>query len=157
MLADPVADLHLLVRLVAALVLSGLIGWERELKGKSAGLRTHMLVGGSAALFVVLAETFIGRYSEAGSGVRFDIVGVLGAVVSGVSFLGAGAIFSSRGRDQQRGLTTAAGLLATAAVGATCGLTHYVLALGSTLAFLVVLHVLGLVQSRVLHDPEANG
>lgn len=129
--------------LLAAFVLSGLIGWEREQLGRGAGLRTHILVGVSAALFVVLGETLIENFAAEDDQVRFDLIGILGAVVSGVSFLGAGAIFSDRRGEGAKGLTTAAGLLATAGVGIACGLNLYVLATGAALLFLFTLGVLG--------------
>lgn len=130
-------ELKLMQGLLVAFVLSGAIGWERERLHRSAGLRTHMLVGMSSALFVVLAETLVSTFGGRDFGVRFDMIGLLGAVVSGISFLGAGVIFSERGRA--KGLTTAAGLLATAGVGVACGLHLYVLATGATLLFLFTL------------------
>lgn len=136
-------ELRLMQGLLVAFVLSGLIGWEREQLRRGAGLRTYILVGVSAALFVVLADTLILRFADESEFVRFDLVGVLGAVVSGVSFLGAGAIFSDRGGKGTKGLTTAAGLLAVAGVGVACGLHLYVLATGATLLFLFTLAVLG--------------
>ncbi|EYB66913.1 Mg(2+) transport ATPase-like protein [Deinococcus phoenicis] len=145
-------ELRLMQGLLAAFVLSGLIGWEREQLGRSAGLRTHILVGVSAALFVVLADTLILRFSDDSAQVRFDLVGVLGAVVSGVSFLGAGAIFAGRRGEEARGLTTAAGLLATAGVGVACGLHLYVLATGATLLFLFTLGWLG----RLVAEPHKS-
>ena len=135
--------------LAVAFVLSGLIGWERERRNRPAGLRTHILVGVSAALFVVLADTLIERFAGDSQQVRFDLVGVLGAVVSGVSFLGAGAIFSDRRSEGTQGLTTAAGLLATAGVGVACGLHLYVLATGATLLFLFTLGWLGRLAGEV--------
>ena len=142
-------ELKLMQGLLAAFVLSGLIGWEREQRSRSAGLRTHILVGVSAALFIVLSETLVTTFARQDDQVRFDIIGVLGAVVSGVSFLGAGAIFSSKAGQQARGLTTAAGLLATAAVGVACGLHLYVLATGATLLFLLTLGPLGRLSEHV--------
>lgn len=143
--------------LIAAFVLSGLIGWERERRNISVGLRTHILVGVSAALFVVLADTLIYRFADDAPQVRFDLVGVLGAVVSGVSFLGAGAIFSDRRGEGTKGLTTAAGLLATAGVGVACGLHLYVLATGATLLFLFTLGWLGpLLGERVRARQDAE-
>ncbi len=133
-------ELKLMQGLLVAFVLSGAIGWERERMHRSAGLRTHMLVGMSAALFVVLAESLIVSFGTDDNGVRFDMIGLLGAVVSGISFLGAGAIFSDRGQ-KAKGLTTAAGLLATAGVGVASGLHLYVLATGATLLFLFTLAV----------------
>ncbi|MFT2719011.1 MgtC/SapB family protein [Deinococcus sp. A31D244] len=152
-MADPLTDLYLLLRVLGACVLCGLIGWERELWQKSAGIRTQMLVGGSSALFVVLAEGLIIQFGGENSAVRFDLVGVLGAVVSGVAFLGAGTIFSS-GKEQRRGLTTAASLLASAGIGVACGLTHYVLAVGSTLIFLFVLNTVGKIKSEMFNQDE---
>lgn len=146
------SELQLMQGLLAAFVLSGLIGWERQQRGHNAGLRTHILVGVSAALFVVLADTLILRFSDDSAQVRFDLVGVLSAVVSGVSFLGAGAIFSDRRGQGTRGLTTAAGLLATAAVGVACGLHLYVLASGATLLFLFTLGWLG----RLVGEPQRH-
>lgn len=134
-------ELKLMQGLLVAFVLSGAIGWEREQLHRSAGLRTHMLIGMSSALFVVLAETLITSFGDWDNGVRFDMIGLLGAVVSGISFLGAGAIFSDRGH-KAKGLTTAAGMLATSAVGVACGLHLYVLATGATLLFLFTLSVI---------------
>lgn len=143
--------------LLVAFVLSGAIGWERKRSHRSAGLRTHMLVGMSAALFVVLAESLITNFGTQDNGVRFDMIGLLGAVISGISFLGAGAIFSDRGQ-RSKGLTTAAGLLATAGVGVACGLHLYVLATGATVLFLFTLAgVRRLVQGendKVAEDQE---
>ncbi|WP_019010018.1 MgtC/SapB family protein [Deinococcus aquatilis] len=136
------SELRLMQGLLAAFVLSSAIGWERESRNRSAGLRTHILVGVSAALFVVLGESLVNSFAKEDNQVRFDLIGILGAVVSGVSFLGAGAIFSDRHGEGAKGLTTAAGLLATAGVGVACGLHLYVLATGATLLFLLTLGVL---------------
>jgi putative Mg2+ transporter-C (MgtC) family protein len=135
------ADLWLLLRVVIAAVLSALLGWEREISNKPAGLRTHILVGISSALFVMLGELMLVRYrDEAGTSLRLDMLGILSAVVSGISFLGAGITFVSRGKHVQ-GLTTAASILATAAVGVAVGLEHYLLAGGTTLIILFILRL----------------
>jgi putative Mg2+ transporter-C (MgtC) family protein len=83
----------------------------------------------------------LGRYAP-NDALRFDPAGLIQAVASGIGFLGAGTIFVSRGRDRVEGLTTAASIWATAAVGAAAALERYVLAAGSTLILLVVLHVM---------------
>ncbi|KEF34156.1 MULTISPECIES: MgtC/SapB family protein [Deinococcus] len=150
-------EVRLMQGLLVAFVLSGLIGWERERLGRGAGLRTYILIGVSAALFVVLADTLIVRFADDSELVRFDLVGVLGAVVSGVSFLGAGAIFSDRSSGQAKGLTTAAGMLATAGVGVACGLHLYVLATGATLLFLFTLGILGRLTDRHKHEASDRG
>ncbi|THF88241.1 MgtC/SapB family protein [Deinococcus sp. KSM4-11] len=151
------SELRLLTGLLVAAGLSSLIGWEREAHRSGAGLRTHMLVGISAALFVVLAEELIVQYASPATGVRFDLVGVLAAVVSGVSFLGAGTIFSSGKGERARGLTTAASLLATAGVGVACGLHLYVFATGATLLFLFVLRPLQWLTERPTPDSGTPG
>jgi putative Mg2+ transporter-C (MgtC) family protein len=135
-------DLQILLRLLVALVLGGVVGWERQAAGKSAGLRTHILVAMGAALFVGLGELFIQRFSHAGDTLRFDPIRIVEAVVTGVSFLGAGTIFVARGSARVRGLTTAASIWLTAAIGLAVGLERYVLAAGSTVLAWFVLRVL---------------
>lgn len=142
------ADLWLLLKVVIAMSLAALLGWEREISGKAAGLRTHILVGMSAALFVMLGELMLVRYrDEADTTLRLDMIGILGAVVSGISFLGAGITFVSRGLHVQ-GLTTAASILATAAVGVAVGLEHYLLAGGTTLLLFFILRLGGWLERR---------
>ena len=115
------ADLgRLAVRLAVAGTVGGLIGWERAASGKSAGLRTHVLVAlGSAAFVAVAAQGHLGP-----DGVSRVIQGL----ITGVGFLGAGCILKS-GEGQVTGLTTAAGIWLTAAVGVTAGLGREVSAL----------------------------
>ena len=140
MYAEILADLALLPRLIVAMILAGILGWEREATGKAAGLRTHMLVGIGAALFVIIGELIVARFQHYGDIVRFDPIRVLEAIVAGISFIGAGMIFVSQDRSRVRNLTTAASILTTAAVGLTVGLEHYVLAAGATAVLFVVLH-----------------
>jgi putative Mg2+ transporter-C (MgtC) family protein len=128
-----------LLQLVVTLALTGVLGWERELRERAAGLRTHMLVGLSTTLFVSLGLGLAMRFADAFD--RVDPLRLVEAVVAGVSFLGAGTIFVSRGREV-RGLTTAASLLATAAVGVAVGFERYGVAVGATLLILLVLAVL---------------
>jgi putative Mg2+ transporter-C (MgtC) family protein len=115
-------DLVILLRLVVALALGAAIGWEREEARKAAGLRTHMLVALAAALFVAVGDAFVDRFAaqDAQSVLRADPVRIIEAIVTGVSFLGAGVIFVRRGRERVIGLTTAASLWATASL-CSCG------------------------------------
>ncbi len=131
-------DFVILGRLVVAGLLAGVLGWEREHAGKSAGLRTHMLVGIAAALYTGLAEV---ASVELGAG-RSDPVRAIQAVAMGIGFLGGGIIFVNR-NDRVQGLTTAASIWATAAMGIAAGLAHFRLAAGVTVLLAVVLHVLG--------------
>jgi len=130
-------DLVILSRLVVAALLSGVLGWERERAGKSAGLRTHMLVGIAAALYTGLAEV---ASVELGAG-RSDPIRAIQAVAMGIGFLGGGIIFVNR-NDRVEGLTTAASIWATAATGVAAGLGHFRLAAGVTVLLAIVLHVL---------------
>ena len=135
------ADITILewsLRLVVAAVLSGLIGFEREARHKAAGLRTHMLVGLGAALFTLVgAEGFEGN----------DPARVAAQIVTGVGFLGAGAIFR-RGATVS-GLTTAAGLWAVAAIGMTAGAGLEEGAIAATVIAVVILYGLGLVETKL--------
>jgi putative Mg2+ transporter-C (MgtC) family protein len=135
-------ELALLTRLLAAGALAALLGWEREKARKSAGLRTHMLVGVAAALYTVLAELAVLSYPGSEEGLRADPVRVIQAVAIGVGFLGSGVIFVSKSGESVLGLTTAASIWATAATGIAVGLGYYVLALGATLLLLLVLRLL---------------
>jgi putative Mg2+ transporter-C (MgtC) family protein len=146
------ADLAILARLVLAMVLGGAIGWEREQVGKAAGVRTQMLVAMSAALSVALGERVLADFAEGGEAVRADPLRVIEAVVAGVSFLGAGMVFVSRGQDRVRGLTTAATTWATATIGIAVGIEHYALATGGTVLLLVVLHVVPRLYERTGAD-----
>lgn len=135
-------DLNILLRLMVALVLTGALGWERESTGKAAGVRTHMLVGVGATLFVALGELLILRYRTYGELMLFDPIRVIEAVVTGVSFLGAGIIFVSRSEQRVKGLTTAASIWTASAIGIAVGLERYVLAVGSTVIIFIVLRAL---------------
>jgi putative Mg2+ transporter-C (MgtC) family protein len=118
-----------------ALVLSALIGLEREMRQKSAGLRTHTLVGVGAALFMLISKYGFNDVLEPGR-VILDPSRVAAQIVTGVGFLGAGLIFVRR--DSVRGLTTAAAIWVTAAVGAASGAGLPVLAAMSTAIYFVV-------------------
>jgi putative Mg2+ transporter-C (MgtC) family protein len=143
-------ELRILLRLVIAGVLSGLIGYERERYGKDAGLRTHMLVAIGAALFVSFTDLFLVEYQPlAPPGppgnfrVQIEPLSTVEAIVTGISFLGAGTIFVAGRQGRVKGLTTAASIWVTAAVGIAVGLERYIVATGSTLLILVVLRLLG--------------
>ncbi|MBT8250772.1 MAG: MgtC/SapB family protein [Acidimicrobiia bacterium] len=124
------------LRLILAALFSGIVGFEREAQHKAAGLRTHMLVGFGAALF-----TLVGGYAFEGA----DPSRVAAQVVTGVGFLGAGAIF--RQGVNVRGLTTAAGLWAVAAIGMTAGVGIISGAAVATAITFVILNFLGFIET----------
>ena len=121
------------VRLLVAALLGGLLGYEREQRGKSAGVRTHMLVAIGAALFVLIPQ-------QAGA-TAADLTRVLQGLIAGVGFLGAGAIISGTRQVETRGLTTAAGIWVTAAIGIAAGMGRESTAVLSTLIALFILSV----------------
>lgn len=124
------------VRLVMAALLGAILGFERESQGKSAGVRTHMLVSIGAALFVLVPDI---------SGAEHDAISrVVQGVVAGIGFLGAGTILKNSDLDthQVKGLTTAAGLWMTAAIGVAAGMGKEATALFSTLLALLVFSVM---------------
>jgi len=117
-------------RLLIASLLGGLLGYERELKRKAAGLRTHMLVALGAALFV-LVPVQVGMSPE-------DISRVIQGLVTGIGFLGAGTFLKGNSAEDVKGLTTAAGIWLTAAIGVAVGLGHEATAVLSTLLALAI-------------------
>jgi putative Mg2+ transporter-C (MgtC) family protein len=119
----------------AAFVLSAIIGLERELKQKAAGLRTYTVVGFGAALFMLVSKYGFTDVLESGR-IVLDPSRVAAQIVSGLGFIGGGIIFVKR--DSVRGLTTAASIWLTAAVGAAAGAGLLVLAALATGAYLVI-------------------
>jgi putative Mg2+ transporter-C (MgtC) family protein len=130
-----------MVRLLISAVLSGVVGWEREQQRRSAGLRTHMLVGTGATLFIALVGVAIETFPQE-SGIHFDPSRVIQGVIIGIGFLGAGIIFVDPSAHRIRGLTTAASIWITTGIGLTVGLGRYVLAALATALIFVVLHTM---------------
>lgn len=145
------AQLEVVGVAAVAAVLGALVGAEREARRKAAGLRTHATVACAAALFVALGDVLMDRFAmdNGASQVASDPIRVVEAIVTGVSFIGAGSMIVRRDRQQVEGLTTAAALLLTASVGVAVGLRQFVLAVGVTVLTLLVLGVVGAVQARV--------
>lgn len=159
MLTHLSSDLVMLAECALALVCGGLIGLERELAGKWAGLRTNMLVCFGAALFVKTSQlvvmTTAPMWQNAGladSALGADPVRIVQAIVVGVSFVGAGAVFRDPDKNVARGMTTAATLLVVAPIGIAVAEGHYVLAVGATLLVVFVLRVLDWVEERFIPD-----
>lgn len=128
----------MLIRLLIAAILGGAIGYERE-SHAAAGFRTHILIATAACLFAQLAfEIF--HLSDVVETGRADPIRAIEAVTAGIAFLGAGAIFQSRGSVQ--GLTTAAGMWLAGAVGVAVALGYYLIALAVSVLAVIVLAVL---------------
>jgi len=146
---------EILLRLVLAVLLGGVIGYERERHVSTAGLRTHMLVClGSALAIIVSAFGFEDVIDQ--PHVALDPSRIAAQVVSGVGFLGAGAILIMHRFEVVRGLTTAAGLWTVATIGLAAGSGLYFAAIGTTAIAFVILFLLKLVEQRLLASRRAR-
>ena len=129
-----------LLRVIAAVVLGGIVGIEREKAGKPAGLRTHILVSVGTALVVLAC---------AGSGMSMEgLSRVIQGIVTGIGFIGAGSILKLDEERDIKGLTTAAGLWLTAAIGVACGLGALGVAIIGAVVALLILALEGAYQKR---------
>jgi putative Mg2+ transporter-C (MgtC) family protein len=135
---------HVIIRLVAAAVLGAIIGFQREQAGKPAGLRTHILVSLGTAVFVL---------GGSGYGMNSDgLSRVIQGIVTGIGFIGAGSILKLNEERDIQGLTTAAGVWMTAAIGVAVGLGALGLAILSTVLTLIVLAFVGRLEITVNKD-----
>jgi len=145
---DLAQTVRLLVRISIAMLLGAIIGLQREQYGKPAGLRTHILVAMGSALFVIAATE---------SGMTSDGVSrVIQGLTTGIGFIGAGAILKLGQQREIYGLTTAAGIWATAAVGVAVGLGLLGLAVLSVILIWFVLAGLGYVEARIKRSSETK-
>ncbi|MFL5928011.1 MAG: MgtC/SapB family protein [Gaiellaceae bacterium] len=150
-------DTHVVLRLVVAAGLGGAIGFERELRDREAGVRTHLLVSLGSALFtIVSAYAFHSFLASGATVVRADPTRIAAQIVTGIGFLGAGAII--REGLSVRGLTTAATLWVVAAIGMACGAGWYGAAVITTLLTLVALWPLRIFAYKLIEriKPEEN-
>ena len=137
-------SLSILVRLSVALFCGALLGTERVVSHKAAGMRTYALVSMGAALFIIIGDMVVGRYS---SGAGFDPVHIMSAIITGIGFMGAGVIIF---RDTSVvGLTTASGLWVAAGIGIACGFNLFTVAIVATLLSLFVFIVLWNIEQVV--------
>ena len=139
-----VSNIEVVLRLLLAVLLSGLVGLEREAKGRAAGFRTHILVCVGSCLVMLTGVYLTERYRGMGG---VDPTRLAAQVVSGIGFLGAGTIIQFR--DSVRGLTTAASVWAAAGVGLAVGCGFYIGAVATTGLVLMVLLVLHGLESKV--------
>lgn len=148
-------QLQIVGEVALAMLLGGVIGFEREMADKPAGFRTQMLVAGAAALLVGLADVMLVHYIVPGeSKITADPIRITEAIVTGISFLGAGTIFRRDASDQVQGLTTAASILLCAAVGISVALRQFILAIGVTILALIVLRGLTGIEKRLSVDKK---
>ena len=136
-------DIEFVIRITVAVILGAIVGYEREISHKPAGLRTHIFVSMGACLFTI-ASFFLIPSDAAGS---YDVTRIAAGVVAGISFIGAGSIIALKG--DVKGLTTAASLWVIAAVGLMIGLGNYILPIVATIISYVILRLDRLEKNRL--------
>lgn len=139
--------LEILGQIFLAIVFGGIIGLEREHKGKEAGLQTYSLVCLGSCLFTILSAALFFNFSD-NQNLSFDPSRVIQAIAIGMGFIGAGAIFQEK--ERIRGITTAAGLWVTAAIGIAVGIKYYSFAFFATLGVLLILFIFGEIEKQFL-------
>lgn len=149
----PLSEFYVIGEIALAMLLGGVIGFEREHANKPAGLRTHMLIAGAAALLVTLGDALVARFAlDAPDGqIRSDPIRIVEAVITGISFLGAGTIFRHNRGGHIEGLTTAASMLITGGIGIATALGQFLTAGGATVLALLVLRGAALLER---HQPQ---
>jgi putative Mg2+ transporter-C (MgtC) family protein len=147
---DPV-QLNILWHVALAMALGAVIGIERETADKPAGLRTNMLVAGGAAIIVSLADIMIDHFGGAAASelIQADPIRVIEAVITGVSFLGAGTILRQTSSGAVTGLTTAATILFSATIGVGVALSQWLLVFGATALVLITLRGLPILENWI--------
>ncbi|MEI2301869.1 MgtC/SapB family protein [Ensifer sp. MJa1] len=142
------------VRILGALLMGAVIGFEREAKARPAGLKTHMLVCLAACTFSIISLESVRLGGFFDDRVRIDPLRVVEAVTAGVAFLAAGTIVLSRGEVQ--GITTGASLWLAGAIGLSVGFGHWIVAGLAVISAFTVLYVIGFVEARAMGDNKPD-
>ncbi|QYY35221.1 MgtC/SapB family protein [Ruficoccus sp. ZRK36] len=147
----PSYEWSMMWRVAVAAILAGLPGLEREFRRKPAGFRTHMIIGASCALMVMLGRVLLEQYSHLPNPeqIRTDPLRIFEAIVVGVSFIGAGTILKVEDSMRIRYLTTAASLLFAAAIGISVALDLFFLAAFECVLILVINLGLGRLEKEI--------
>jgi len=146
-------QLVILGTVLVAMLLGGIIGLDREMEKKPAGLRTHMFVAGAAAMFVGLSDVLLNRFSiqNYSEFLRADPIRIVEAIITGISFLGAGTIFRAGEGKGIEGLTTAASILISCAIGISAALEQWLLASGVTAFAVIILRLAAWFEYKIAH------
>ncbi len=144
---------EMVIRVIAALLAGAVVGFDREVRNRPAGLRTHALAAEGAALFSMAAILVTIEADKVGLGPA-DPTRIMSTIVQGIGFLAAGVIFSHKARVS--GLTTAAGLWVTAAIGVLCGTGLYFLAITATVATVIVLAIVKQIEDRFFSGGQVD-
>lgn len=143
-------ELDILLKVVVAVCLGGLIGIERELAKKPAGIRTHMFVAGAATLVMSVSTVLINDFNRTFGNVQSDPVRVIEAIIVGISFIGAGTVLKSEKDHNVYYLTTAASILFAAGIGITVALELFGLAVCLTVLVILINSAVGGVEQKYL-------
>ncbi len=146
-------QLLIIGKVILAIILGGIIGLEREWSRKPAGLRTHMLICGATAFLICLGNIALHSFgaSSVAKYIKADPFRLMQAIITGISFLGAGTIFLRNQKEQLEGLTTAASILFTSGIGMCVGVGNFLLPIVLTIIVLVILVIVGRVE-RYFHS-----
>ena len=141
---DWLFQIKIIAHVVIAMMLGGIIGLERELSDKPAGLRTQMLVAGAAALLIKMGDLLVLYFNQdiTTEIIRSDPIRMIQAIVLGISFLGAGTIIRHGTGDRIEGLTTAATILISATVGICVGINQYIVACATAILTFFIFYVI---------------
>ena len=150
MLESEIPLIDMVIRLLMAAGLALVLGLERELRGKPAGLRSHMLVSVGASALIMMGMHILLATAEGDPSARIDPTRIVEGVIGGIGFLGAGSIIQSRGNVQ--GITTGASIWVSGAIGVACGLGTLALASMVTVLSLIIVVVLGRFEREVIKD-----
>jgi putative Mg2+ transporter-C (MgtC) family protein len=154
-ISSAIREGHFILPLISAVILGSLIGLERQIHGRPAGLRTHILVClGSAAVIVAFQRLSVSLQAQGGTVFRMDPARAAAGIITGIGFLGAGTII--KGKDFVTGLTTAATIWVVAALGIAAGLQQYLLAFLAALMILLTLTLLDRIKLRSDRYGEIN-
>jgi putative Mg2+ transporter-C (MgtC) family protein len=147
---DP-KQIEIVVKIAIAMILGALIGLDREAANKPAGLRTHILVAGAAAALISIGEVIVQDQVDAfgNSIVGSNPVRMVAAIITGISFLGAGTIIRDRSEGHIKGLTTAASLLFASVIGMSVAVSQWVIALGATILVLIILRLIPWAEQKI--------
>ncbi len=148
---DWLFQLHILGEIGLSMIFGGIIGIEREIADKPAGIRTIMLVAGGSTLLMKLGDIIIIQNRELINQdiVRIDPTRIIQAIIAGISFLGAGTIIRRVQDNQIEGLTTAASIFLAGGIGICVALQQTILAFGVSVLGFLVMRVLGIIQKRL--------
>lgn len=143
-------ELELVIRILVSVALGALIGFEREIKHKPAGLRTHIFVCMGSCLFTISSFYLLPESSIS----NFDATRIAAGIVTGISFIGAGSIIATKG--DVRGLTTAASLWVIAAIGLIVGLGNYIIPIVTTIITFLVLRFAEIEKRKFNNECKNN-